>query len=49
MIEKVERRLEGWCQAGCFPGGRLVFLRSMLSLIPIFHLMMSKLPVGDRK
>ena len=45
VIEKVERRLEGWQAKILSRGGRMVLLRSILTAIPIFYLSVYKLPI----
>ena len=44
IIEKVERQLEGWKARVLSRPGRLVLLRSVLMMIPIFYLSVFKLP-----
>ena len=46
VIEKVEKRLEGWKARVLSKGGRLVLLRSVLVAIPTFYLSVFKLLVG---
>ena len=45
VIEKVERRLEGWQAKLLSSAGRLVLMRSVLAAIPIFYLSVYKLPI----
>ena len=49
VIEKVERRLEGWQAKLLSSGGRLVLLCSVLAAIPIFYLSVFKLHIGVGK
>ena len=46
VIEKVERRLEGWPAKSLSKPGRLVLLESILAAIPIFQLSVYKLSIG---
>ena len=49
IIEKVERRLEGWLAKLVSRAGGLVLLQSVLAAIPIFQQFMYKLPIGVGK
>ena len=49
MIEKVERRLAGWQAKLLSRGRRLVLFKSILAAIPIFYLLVYKLPIGVGK
>ena len=49
VIEKVERRLEGWQARVLSRGGRLVLLKSVLATIPTHYLSIFKIPVEVRK
>ena len=49
VIEKVERRLEGWQAKLLSRGGRLVLLYSVLVAILIFYLSIFKLSIGVGK
>ena len=45
VIEKVERRMEGWQATPLSRGGQLVLLRSILVAIPIFYRIVFTLPM----
>ena len=49
VIEKVERRLEGWQATLLSMSGRLVLRQSVLVAIPIFQLSMYKMSIGVGK
>ena len=49
VVEKLERRLEGWQTKVVSWGRRLMRLQSVLSVIPLFYLSVFKMPVGVRK
>ena len=49
VIEKVERRLEGWQAKLLSMSGRFVLRRSVLVAIPIFQLSMYKMSIGVGK
>lgn len=44
LIEKLERRMEGWKGKLISRGGRLQLVKSVLSAIPIYYMMCFKLP-----
>lgn len=44
IIEKVERRLQGWQSKLLSRGGRLVLVQTVLSAIPIYHMVCFLLP-----
>ena len=49
VIEKVERRLEGWQTRVLSRGGRLVLLKAVLAAIPTYYLSIFRMPAGVRK
>lgn len=44
LVEKIERRLAGWQCKLLSRGGRLELVRSVLSTIPVYHMICFKLP-----
>ena len=46
VVGKVEQRLEGWKAKVLLKGGRLVLLKSVLSVIPTFYLFVFKIPAS---
>lgn len=44
LVEKIERRLQGWQSKLLSRGGRLQLIQSVVSTIPIYHMICFKLP-----
>lgn len=45
VVERMERRLQGWSSRLLSRGGRLILLRTVLSALPIYYLSILKMPV----
>ena len=49
IFEKVETRLGGWRARLLSRGGRLVLLKSVLAAIPIYYMLIFRMPAGVRR
>ncbi|CAB4278922.1 unnamed protein product [Prunus armeniaca] len=49
VIERVERRLEGWSKALLSQGGRLTLIQAVLSSLPTYYLSLFRIPASVAK
>jgi hypothetical protein len=49
VIERVEKRLDGWKKAFLSKGGRLTLIQAVLSSLPTYYMSLFKIPVSVAK